>query len=84
MKLIDRRGRLMPTVMAIVAGEAEIHAAAEKQAAEEKELLRVISARPAATQNDWAQAARWFTADKPNRSLVRRVLTRLANKKLGT
>jgi RecA-family ATPase len=81
-RLTDKQGRLLPTVMAIVAGEAEIEAAAGRQAAEEKELLRAISASPAAAQNDWARAAGWLTGDKPNRSRVRRVVDRLEHKKL--
>jgi hypothetical protein len=85
-KLVDAKGRLMPTVMAEVVTDAQVEEIEEKALRQEKQLLAAIEARPNGSLTELAKDCGWtLQADRegepqPNKSLVRRVVTRLTKK----
>jgi hypothetical protein len=90
MNLVDSKGRLMPTVMARLVTDADIEDSEEKAIFQENRLLKAISAKPEASIAELAQAFGWMLKgkdsqpDKPNRSLVQRVLSRVIKDKRVT
>jgi hypothetical protein len=84
-QLVDKKGRLLPTVMAEVVSEAEATANAAAALAQEDQLLIAMLHRPRATLEQWASACRWFVngdPQKPNKSAAHRVMKRLAEDNL--
>jgi DnaB-like helicase N terminal domain/AAA domain len=86
--LADRKGRLMPTVMAEIATDAAILEAEEKAAIQDKRLLLAIFDRPSGSIAQWALDCGWTMTAKPGeearpyKSLVQRVLKRLTERAL--
>jgi AAA domain len=87
-KLCDTKGRLIPTVMAQVASEADIEESEEKAAFQEQRLLAAMIAVPHGSLTDWARHCGWLQRThpgdegKPNKGLVFRVMKRLVDAKL--
>jgi AAA domain len=87
MALVDAKGRLMPTVMAEVIGEAEITEVEERGQFQEDRLLRAMFDRPGGSLSQWAIDCGWHLTAKPgedpqpNKPLVQRVLRRLVGYK---
>jgi hypothetical protein len=87
-KLTDTKGRLIPTVMAQVATEADIEESEEKAALQENRLLRAMVDLPNGSIAEWAKRCGWMLRAqpgeeaKPNKSLTYRVLKRLIDAKL--
>jgi hypothetical protein len=73
----------MPTVMARFVTRAGIAENEDKATFQENRLLKVISANPKGSIADWATACGWVLKgkegqpDRPYKSLVSRVMTRL-------
>lgn len=86
-RLIDSKGRALPTVMAEVATDEAIADSEEKTVFQENRVLGAIFDRPDGSIAQWAHDCGWMRAakpgeaSKPNRSLVQRVLKRLIDKK---
>jgi hypothetical protein len=82
-KLMDNKGRALPTVMAEIVTDADVADAEEKTKFQENRLLAAMLAKPDGSLAQWAQDCGWMIkgkddqADKPNKSLVQRVLARL-------
>jgi hypothetical protein len=86
-KLADAKGRLMPTVMAEVATDAQVIETEEKAKFQETRLLTAMLNRPNGSLTEWAEDCGWMNQGKPgevaqpNKSLVRRVMKRLTDTK---
>jgi hypothetical protein len=83
--LKDKKGRLIPTVMAEVATNEQLMEADEKNEWQEKRLLAAMAKRPSGSLAEWARDCEWLASavpgeqPQPNKSLVQRVLGRLVN-----
>jgi hypothetical protein len=81
--LQDKKGRLMPTVMARVATEEEIADDETRSTFQENRLLKVIGKNPKGSMKSWAAGCGWLLASRdgkpqePNKALVQRVVGRL-------
>jgi hypothetical protein len=85
--LVDRKDRLIPTVMAEIITEAEAEATEQAAEFQEDRLLVAMSKRPRSSMIDLARECGWFVSgdlQKPNKSLVNRVIGRLKRDKLVT
>jgi hypothetical protein len=86
-KLADKKNRLMPTVAAEVATDAQVMETEEKAVFQENRLLAAMHKRPNGSLTEWAQDCEWFFPAKPGepaqpyKSLVTRVLKRLTDDK---
>ena len=83
-KLVDTKGRAMPTVMAQAISEAEIEEVEERAEFQDNRLLRAMLDRPNGSIADWAFYCGWCSKpaapgeeSQPYKSLVHRVLGRL-------
>ena len=87
-ELLDKKGRILPTVMAEIVTDADIAEAEEKSSFQENRLMRAMLANPDGSLADWAQACGWTLAGRggqpiqPNKALVQRVVGRLLKDKL--
>jgi hypothetical protein len=82
-KLIDSKGRLMPTVMAENVSGGDIAESEAKARFQEKRLLEAMVANPVASLSELAVACGWFrSGSEPYKSLVQRVMQRLVKYKL--
>jgi hypothetical protein len=85
MKLADKKGRPMPTVMAQIATDEDINEEEAKAKFQENRLLNAMKKTPEGSIADLAKACGWVSKDgKPHKSLVFRVLSRLVKAKLIT
>ena len=85
--LVDKKGRLLPTVMARIVTDQETVEAEEKATFQEDRMLAAMLNRPNGSLAQWASDCRWFRQgdpEKPNRSLAQRVIGRLKQHKLVT
>jgi hypothetical protein len=86
--LLDKRGRILPTVMAQMVTDADLAASEEKLLFQDNRLLAAIRARPEGSIAEWAVDCGWMLRgkdghpDTPYRSLAHRVLTRLVKDKM--
>jgi hypothetical protein len=86
--LTDSMGRLLPTVMAEIATEAEVVENEEKAVAQENLMLAAILAKPDGSLAQWACHCGWVLpthpgeTPKPNKSLAQRVVKRFTENKL--
>jgi hypothetical protein len=84
-KLVDSKGRQIPTVMAEAISEAEVAVTERRSEKQENQLLAAMSAKPRGALAEWAADCGWFTRDRePYKSLVVRILDRLVKAKLVT
>jgi hypothetical protein len=84
-KLVDRKGRQMPTVAAEVITDAEVNDIEETNKQQEDRLLAAMVANSRGSLSEWAIECGWFQPkDKtaPYKALVQRVLKRLVASKL--
>jgi hypothetical protein len=82
-RLIDKKGRALPTVMAEVATAAEAEETEQQTIFQENRLLTTMLRNPNGSLTDWASDCGWFLrGEVPNKSLVRRVIIRLQKEKL--
>jgi hypothetical protein len=87
-QLMDKKGRVLPTVMAEIVTDAEIAEVEEKSSFQETRLMRSMLDKPDASLAEWARACGWMLAGKGghpgqlNKALVQRVLGRLLKDKL--
>jgi hypothetical protein len=85
-KLVDARGRLIPTVRAVEISEAEENAQAEQSLNDDNRVLAAMSSSPSNTSiADLCRKLGWISDDGlPHKSKLHRVLARLekANPKL--
>jgi hypothetical protein len=88
MKLMDKKGRMLPTVMAEIVTDADIAEAEAKALFQDNRLLAVIREHPEGSIAEWAANCGWTlkgkagAPDKPNRSLVQRAVACLVKDKL--
>jgi hypothetical protein len=88
--LMDKRGRMLPTVMAQLVTDADLVASEEKLLFQDNRLLTAVRARPEGSIAEWAVDCGWMLRgkdgqpDAPYRSLVHRVLIRLVKDKMLT
>ncbi len=83
--LVDRKGRLLPTVMAEIVTDQETVEAEEKATFQEDRMLAAMLNRPNGSLAQWATDCRWFRQgdpEQPNKSLTQRVIGRLRKHKL--
>ncbi len=81
-KLVDSKGRQMPTVMAEIMTDTEVDAIQLTSKQQEDRLLTAMVGNQNGSLSDWAVERGWFQPkDKtaPYKALVQRVLTRLKN-----
>jgi hypothetical protein len=82
-KLVDSKGRMMPTVMAEVANAAQIEAVEEATMGQEDRMLQAMLERRNGSLATWATDCGWHLPSKPgealqpNKSLAQRVMNRL-------
>jgi hypothetical protein len=84
-KLVDRKGRQMPTVAADVITDAEVNDIEVTNKRQEDQLLAAMVGSPHGSLSEWAIECGWFQPkDKtaPYKALVQRVLKRLERAKL--
>jgi hypothetical protein len=82
-RLIDRKGRALPTVMAAIVTDAEVEETEQKTIFQENKLLEAMLHSPNGSLTDWASDCGWFLHGAfPNKSLVQRVMGRLQKEKL--
>jgi hypothetical protein len=82
-KLVDSRGRAMPTVMAEAGTSEDIAESEAKARFQENQRLKAMAAKPGASLSELALACEWFLSDStPYKSLVQRVMGRLLRDKL--
>jgi hypothetical protein len=88
-KLVDSKGRLMPTVMAEVITSAQIEAVEEATLRLEDRMLQAMLERRNGSLATWAEQCGWFLTAKPgeqpqpNKSQAQRVVGRLVAYKLA-
>ncbi|MPZ39843.1 MAG: AAA family ATPase [Rhizobiales bacterium] len=83
--LIDRKGRLLPTVVAQVVTDAEAAEAEAKGLFQEDKILLAIMDRPNGSLAEWASDCGWFLhgdRSRPNKPLAQRVVDKLKRDKL--
>jgi hypothetical protein len=89
-KLVDSRGRMLPTVMAEVATDAQVDAVEKETLGQDDRLLLAMLERRNGSLAAWAADCGWMSqvkpgeAPRPNRSLAQRVMKRLVGDKLVT
>jgi DNA-binding MarR family transcriptional regulator len=82
-KLVDRKGRKIPTVHAVAISEQEEEAQEASAERDEDQLLAELAKNPKRSIADLARACGWLLADdEPHKSKVDRVLKRLQADKL--
>ena len=82
-KLVDAKGRKMPTAMAEVVSAAQVEAEDTASKAQEREMLAAMKSSPDDSMADWAKACGWFQPKDetaPYKALAQRVLARLEKK----
>jgi hypothetical protein len=89
-QLMDKKGRMLPTVMAEIVTDADLAEVEQKSTFQENRLMKAMFDKPDASLAEWAQACEWAISGKagqpntPNKSLVQRVLGRLVKDKMAT
>lgn len=84
-KVVDAKGRLMPSVVAIPVSEEAVTSGEQKQEADENRVLRALGESPRASWTVLANKCGFSYANgNPNKSLVQRILKRLLADKLVT
>lgn len=89
-KLVDTKGRLLPTVMAEVASDAQVEAGEEASLRQDDRLLLAMFERRNGSLAAWASDCSWTLPGQPgeqfqpNKSLAQRVMKRLATENLVT
>jgi hypothetical protein len=84
-KLVDSKGRQMPTIMAEVITDTEVDTIEVTNKQQEDRLLAAMVGNPRGSLSEWATECGWFQPkDKtaPYKALVQRVLKRLEKAKL--
>jgi DNA-binding MarR family transcriptional regulator len=82
-ELVDRKGRLLPTVQAVAISEREEEQQAEEAEHDEDQLLEELDRDPDRSVADLARACGWLLSNgEPHKSKTDRVLTRLVADKL--
>jgi hypothetical protein len=88
LKLVDSKGRLLPTVMAEVVTDAQVEATEEASLRQDDRLLRAMLERRNGSLSAWAADCGWTLQcrpseqPQPNKSQAQRVMKRLVADKL--
>jgi hypothetical protein len=82
MEFVDKKGRALPTVVAVHATDADAEENEAKEVFQERRLLAAMIKSPEASISDWARECQWLLPGKsgeqlPCKMLVYRVLKRL-------
>jgi AAA domain-containing protein len=83
--LVDKKGRLLPTVMAEVITDAEAEATETRAVGQEDKLLVAMSNNPMGSLTEWARACRWYmhgNPEQPDKKRAENVMRRLKRTKL--
>jgi hypothetical protein len=89
-RVVDAKGRLLPTVMASIVTDAEAEENEAKAAFQENKLLAAMLAEPNGSFAAWAKHCGWMTQAlpgeeaQPYKSLVHRVMKRLTENRFVT
>jgi hypothetical protein len=78
----DKKGNLLPTVMAILVTDAEAEAVEATSVHQENQLLSAIQASPRGSLTAWATACGWFIngdRNRPNKQQAQRIAKRLTS-----